>query len=93
MILPFFFRAAMPRLCACTQPLKQSTTSTRVPTPVFQGRETEQPCQCRCKAESMNHHCQRRSSRDKYCEDNPPRGNQEKQSKTDLAKQDLEDRT
>jgi hypothetical protein len=69
------------------------TTSARVPTPVFQGREIEQPCQRRWKAENMNHHCRRRSSRDKYCEDNPPCGNQEKQSNTDLVKQDLEDRT
>jgi hypothetical protein len=41
----------------------------------------------------MNHHCRRHSSRDKYCKNNPPRGNQEKESKIDLAKHDLEDRT
>jgi hypothetical protein len=41
----------------------------------------------------MNHHCRRHSSRDKYCEDNPPHGNQEKESKTDLAKLDLKDHT
>jgi hypothetical protein len=68
------------------------SSSARVPTPIFHERETEQPYQRRWKAESMNHRCQRRSSRDKYCKDNPPRGNHEKQFKTDLAKQDLEDR-
>jgi hypothetical protein len=89
----FLIRAAMPRLRARTQPLKQSYNIGKSTTPVFQGRETEQPCQHRWKDESTNHHCRRRSSQDKYCKDNPPRGNQEKQSKTDQAKQDLEDRT
>jgi hypothetical protein len=37
----------------------------------------------------MNHHYRGRSSRDKNCEDNPPRGNNEKRTKSDLAKQDL----
>jgi hypothetical protein len=44
-------------------------------------------------AEGTNHHCGGRSSRDKYYEDNPPRGNFEKESKTDLVKQDVEDCT
>jgi hypothetical protein len=40
-----------------------------------------------------NHHYRERSSRDKYCEDNPPCGNHEKRSINDLAKQDLNDHT
>jgi hypothetical protein len=34
-----------------------------------------------------------RSSRDKYCEDKYPRGNHDKRSKIDSAKQDLKDHT
>jgi hypothetical protein len=37
-------------------------------------------------AKGINHHCQERSSRDKT-----PHNNHEKESKIDLAKQDLED--
>jgi hypothetical protein len=33
------------------------------------------------------------AAQDKYCEDNHPRANQKKESKTDLVKQDLEDRS
>jgi hypothetical protein len=38
---------------------------------------------------STNHHCQWGSSRDKYFEVSPPRGNYKNKSKIDLAKQDL----
>jgi hypothetical protein len=64
----------------------------RVPTPVWQDKITEQLCQHRWGVESTNHHCRGRISRDKYCENNSPRGDQEKRSKIDMAKQDLKDR-
>jgi hypothetical protein len=37
----------------------------------------------------MNHHFQGRSSQEKHCKDNFSRGNIEKRSKIDPAKQDL----
>jgi hypothetical protein len=44
-------------------------------------------------AESMNHHCRGRSSRENYCKDNTPRDNREKSSKIDLSKQDPKNHT
>jgi hypothetical protein len=57
------------------------------------GKVIGQPYRCCWRAESMNHYYRRRSSRDKYCEDNNPHGDHEKKSKINPAKQDLKDHT
>jgi hypothetical protein len=83
----------MPRLRANTQPLKQSynigkSTNTSIP-----GKKNRTTLLTSLESREYEPPFRRRSSRDKYCEDNPPRGNQEKQSKIDQANQDLEDHT
>jgi hypothetical protein len=63
----------------------------RVPTPVFQVKATEQSNRRCWQAKDINHHCRVCSSRDKYFKDNDPHGNHKKELKIDTTNQDLKD--